>query len=109
MDLQETLTKLIENQLDRKEEFFLNERKSHFEVLKKHKVPLTDEERQKCLDTDTVWNFSHLNKPTPAVWKSINPKTKKVTYVTNTHRAFNTAPTLKGAIRRYHDFIKGTA
>jgi hypothetical protein len=109
MNLRETLIKLIEGELDKKEHVLLTERKSHFEVLKKNKVPLTDEERKKCLDTDTVWNFSHLNKPTPAVWKSVNPKTKKVTYVTNTHRAFNTAPTLKGAIARYHDFIKGTA
>jgi hypothetical protein len=87
----------------------ITERKSHFSVLEKNKVKLTDEERQECLDADATWHFSPGNKPSPAVWKSVNPKTKKVTYVTNTHRAFNTAPTLKGAISRYHKFIKGTA
>ena len=109
MNLTEILKTMIHEQLNNEGiNVLITERKSHFEVLKKNKVALTDEERQKCLDTDTVWNFTQ-NKPTPAVWKSVNPKTKKVTYVTNTHRAFNTAPTLKGAISRYHNFIKGTA
>lgn len=107
MDLRKILVDLIESELNTEGNALLLERKSHFAVLEKNKVKLTDEERQKCLDTDTVWNFT--GKPTPAVWKSVNPKTKKVTYVTNTHRAYNTAPTLKGAIGRYHDFIKGTA
>lgn len=109
MDLRQILITLIERELSKEANTLLLERKSHFDVLEKNKVPLTDEERKKCMDTDTVWHFSPGNKPTPAVWKSVNPKTKKVTYVTNTHRAFNTAPTLKGAIARYHDFIKGTA
>lgn len=84
-------------------------RKSEFENLKDNKVPLTDEERKKVMDADAVWHFSPGNKPSPAVWKSKHPKTGKITYVTNTHRAYNTAPTLKGAIGRYHKFIKGTA
>lgn len=85
------------------------EAKSEFEKLEQHKVPLDPEERDLCMKRDAVWHFSHLNKPTPAVWKSKNPNTGKHTYVTNTHRAYNTASTLKGAIKRYHDFIKGTA
>lgn len=85
---------------------FLTE-KNDFEKLKKNKVPLDPEERQLCMDRDCTWNFT--GKPTPAVWKSKDPKTGKVTYITNTHRAYNTATTVKGAIRRYHDFIKGTA
>lgn len=79
-----------------------------FKSLKKRKVPLTKEEREECLKKKAVWNFSHLDKPTPAVWHSKDSKGKDV-YVTNTHRAFNTAPTLAGAIDRYHKFIKGTA
>lgn len=109
MNLHETLIKIIEEELNTAENTLLLEKKSKFKVLKKYKVPLTDEERQKCLDTDTTWNFGSNGKPSPAVWKSVNPKTKEVTYVTNTHRAYNTAPTLKGAISRYHNFIKGTA
>lgn len=84
-------------------------KKSEIERLKDNKIPLTDEERKIVMDADAVWHFSPSNKPSPAVWKSKNPKTEKITYVTNTHRAYNTAPTLKGAISKFHDFIKGTA
>jgi hypothetical protein len=87
--------------------------KSKFEKLKENKVPLTPEERKKCMKKKAVWH-NGVKKGTshaavPAVWKSKDPKTNKVTYVTNTHRAYNTAPTIKGAIGRYHKFIKGTA
>tara|TARA_Y100000310_G_scaffold160067_1_gene159746 strand:+ start:2968 stop:3153 length:186 start_codon:yes stop_codon:yes gene_type:complete len=61
------------------------------------------------MDADAVWhgNFDGDIKPTPAVWKAeVNGK---MWFVTNTHRAYNVMPTLKGAIRQYHDFIKGTA
>jgi hypothetical protein len=81
---------------------------SDFKKLEKNKVELTPEERKIVMDKKAVWHFNGGN-PSPAVWKSVDPKTKKVTYVTNTHRAYNTAPTLKGAIGRYHSFIKGTA
>ena len=81
-----------------------------FKKLKANKQPLTNEERQLCLDRKAVWNNHPDPKknPVPAVWKSVD-KNGKVTYVTDTHRAYNTASTLKGAIRRYHNFIKGTA
>lgn len=87
----------------------LFEAASEFQTLQKHKVPLTDEERAKCMKEKAVWHFTGDNKPTPAVWKSVNPKSEKTTYITNTHRAYNTAPTLKGAIGRFHSFIKSTA
>lgn len=88
----------------------LMEKKSSFEILKKNKVPLTKEERQECLDRECTWN-NHPNpklNPVPVVWKG-KDSSGKLWYVTNTHRAYNKAPILKGAIRRYHDFIKGTA
>lgn len=90
-------------------EGLLLEKKSEFQKLEDNKVPLTDEEREKVMDADAIWHHGPNGAPSPAVWKSKNPKTGKVTYITNTHRAYNTAPTLKGAIGRYHDFIKGTA
>ncbi len=86
----------------------LFEAASEFQKLKKNKVELTPEERKKCMDEKAVWHF-HNSGATPAVWKSVCPKTGKVTYITNTHRAYNTAPTLKGAIGRFHKFIKSTA
>lgn len=92
-------------------DYLLCEGSSDFQRLQKNKKPLSDEERAECLKKKAVWN-NHPNpkyNPVPAVWKSVHPKSGKNTYITNTHRAYNTAPTLKGAIRRYHDFIKGTA
>jgi len=72
--------------------------------LKNNKIPLTPEERKEVLIKKAVWNNGDA-----AVWKSKDPKTGKITYVTNTHRAYNIAPTLKGAIERFHKFIKSTA
>ena len=76
--------------------------------LKKSKVPLTPEERAEVMKRKAVWHHGPNGEETPAVWKSVDKK-GKTTYVTNTHRAYNTAPTLKGAINRYHKFIKSTA
>jgi hypothetical protein len=87
----------------------LYEAASEFQKLQKHKKPLDPDERKQCLDAKAVWHFSHQKSPTPAVWKSVHPKTGKSTFITNTHRAYNTAPTLKGAIGRFHKFIKSTA
>lgn len=83
--------------------------KSKFQKLEDNKIPLTPEERKKVMDADAVWNFSPGNKPSPAVWKSKDKKTGKIEYVTNTHRAYQSRPTLKGAISIYHSFIKGTS
>ena len=81
---------------------------SDFDQLKKNKKPLTTEEREECLKKKAVWHHGNNGAPSPAVWKSVN-KNGKTTYVTHTHRAYNTASTLKGAIGKYHSFIKGTA
>ena len=88
---------------------FLNEaKKSKFQKLEDNKVPLTDEERKTVMDADAIWHHGPGGKPSPAVWKS-KDKNGKITYVTNTHRAYQDRPTLKGAISIYHSFIKGTA
>ena len=82
-----------------------------FKALKKGKCKLDPDERKLCMDRKAVWHF-HMIKggthvPTPAVWKSkIDGKTW---YVTNTHRAYNVTSTLKGTIKQFHDFIRGTA
>ena len=86
---------------------FLTEQ-NNFKQLQSNKVPLTDEERDQCLADKAIWHHGPGGKPTAAVWKA-KDKNGTMTYVTNTHRAFNTASTLNGAIKRYHDFIKGTA
>lgn len=82
---------------------------SEFKTLEKNKKPLTPEERKMVMDKKAVWHKGKGGTASPAVWKSVCPKTGKTTFVTNTHRAYNTASTLTGAIGRYHSFIKGTA
>jgi len=83
-------------------------KKSEFKVLQENKVPLTPEERAKVMGSKAVWHFNG-GSPSPAVWKSVNKQTGKTTFVTHTHRAYNTAPTVQGGIGRFHKFIKGTA
>lgn len=81
----------------------ISEKKSRFEKLKDNKVALTPDELEIVKDKNAVWSDG-----SSAVWKSVNSKGKK-TFVTHTHRAYNTAPTLKGIVRKFHDFIKSTA
>jgi len=88
-----------------------------YKQAKKAQIPLDPEERKLCMDRKAVWNF-HIagktasgqikRKKTPAVWKH-QEKDGTIMFNTNTHRAWNQASTLKGAIAKYHNFIKGTA
>ena len=81
---------------------------NEFKSLEKYKKPLTQEERDECMKGKAVWHHGPNGEETPAVWKSVDKK-GKTTYVTNTHRAFNSAKSMKAAINKYHSFIKGTA
>lgn len=80
---------------------------NEFSSLKKHKVPLTDDERAKVMSRGAVWHHGPNGEETPAVWKSEH--NGKTVYVTNTHRCWGKASTVKGAINKYHKKIKGTA
>lgn len=74
----------------------LNEaKKSKFSKLEDNKIPLTPEERKIVMDADAIWHHGLNGAPSPAVWKS-KDKNGKITYVTNTHRAYQDRPTLKG-------------
>lgn len=103
--IKEQLNILFKNKPDT---YLLEARKSKIEKLEDNKVQLTDDERKKVMDAGAVWHFSPGNKPSPAVWKSVD-KNGKTTYVTSSHRAYQTRPTLKGAISIFHSFIKGTS
>ena len=77
--------------------------------MKDAKAPLTLEERKKCMDGKAVWHQGPGGAACPAVWKSICPKTSKTTYVTNTHRCYQQADTMKGAIAKFHSTVKDSA
>ena len=104
------------NETSLKEFLELSEGASEYETLKKNKIPLTDEERKEVFKRDAVWNYASSKDPNTgklvrkvsAVWKS-KDKDGKIWFITNTHRAWQKRPTLKGAINIYHSFIKGTA
>jgi len=81
---------------------------SEYEALKKNKKPLSTEEREEVMGAKAIWHHGTKGEASPAVWKSVN-KNGKSSYVTNTHRAWQKADTVKGAIKAFHDFIKGTA
>jgi len=78
----------------------------NYKDFKKNKVKLTPEERAQVMKAKAVWHFNG-GSPSPAVGKAvINGKTW---YETHTHRAINYAPSVKGAISRFHKFIKSTS
>lgn len=82
--------------------------KNKFDRLKDNRKPLTAAEHAKVMKAKAVWHHGPNGEETPAVWKSVGSDGETI-FVTNTHRAYNTAPTVDGAIKRFHDFIKGTA
>lgn len=75
-----------------------------FKNLKKNQVKLSPDESKVVREEKATWSGG-----SSAIWKAVDKKDGDTVYVTNTHRAFNTAPTLKGAIGRFHGFIKSTA
>ena len=78
-----------------------------FKTLKKNKVNLADEERQKVMDAGATWNHGPKGQATPAVWKGKDSK-GKMWFVCNTHRACQIKDSLGKAIKAYK-FIKTTA
>ena len=86
----------------------LTEAKNEFKKLQDNKVPLTDEERKQVMDADATWHHGPNGEATPAVWKSEN-KNGKVTYITNTHRLYQTSATLQSIINKFHKYVKQTA
>lgn len=79
-----------------------------FKTLKKRKIKLEPEERDEAMKAKAVWHPSHSDKPVCAIWKS-KKANGEVVYGANTHRVFQVAPSLKGAIKLFHDVVKGTA
>lgn len=78
-----------------------------WKTFKKHRTPLTPEERKAVMDAKAVWHHGKRGAPTPAVSKAVIDG--KTWFETHTHRALNYAKSVKGAIGRFHKFIEGTA
>lgn len=83
-------------------EDILNEA-STFQKLQKYKKNLTPEERAIVKERKAEWSDGRS-----AVWKSVSPD-GKVTFVTHTHRVYNTASSVEGACTRFTKFVKSTA
>jgi len=79
-----------------------------FKTLKNNKIPLTKEERAEVISKKAIWHNRSTGKTTSAIWKGKDSR-GTIWYITNTHRAYQKRPTLKGAINIFHKFIKGTA
>lgn len=80
-----------------------------FKVLKKNQVRLPEDERDIAMKAKAFWHHSQTGeaKETCAIWKSV--VRGEAWYVCHTHRAMNVRPTLKAAIKQFHDLIKGMA
>ena len=86
------------------EELLSEKKMSEFEKLKRNKVKLSDEERAKVAAAKAEWSDGNS-----AVWKSVCPESGKTTYVTHTHRCYQTADSVEGACNKFHKVVKGTA
>lgn len=78
-----------------------------FKILKQNQVRMSEEDREIAMKAKAVWHHGSNGEATCAIWKSI--VRGETWFVCNTHRAMNVRPTLKAAIKQFHDFIKGTA
>lgn len=82
----------------------LNESGPQFDTLEKNKVKLTDEERDRAIKAKAVWHFCQNHKPSPAIKKSV--VRGETYYYCNTHRCYQSAKTLSGAIKKFFDVVE---
>ena len=65
------------------------------------------EEKKEAIKAGAVWHHGPNGEETCAIWKS---KVKdKTYYVCHTHRTYGCSNTLKGAIKKYKDYVKASA
>jgi hypothetical protein len=82
----------------------LNESGPQFDILEKGKINLTDDERERVMIAKAVWHFGSNGKPSPAIKKAI--VRGKTYYYCNTHRCYQSAKTLDGAIKKFFDVVE---
>ena len=82
----------------------LSESGPQFDTLEKNKVKLTDDERERTLKAKAVWSFGPGGKPSPAIKKAVVHG--ETYYYCNTHRCYQSAATLAGAIKKFFDVVE---
>lgn len=93
----------------------LSKKKPSFDVLKKNKVPLTEEERGEVFKEGATWSYGSSKDPNTckkvnkvsAIWKSVVDG--ETYYGCNTHRAWDVRKSLSAAINLYHNVIEPTS
>jgi len=76
-------------------------------TLKDHQKPLSEPERQQVMKAKAVWHMGKDGGPSPAVKKSV---VRGRTYFWSaTHRCYQSASTLKQAIRDFHIVVEPSA
>lgn len=85
------------------ESFRIAEKKNHLKVLKENRKDVSPEERKKIKSLGGVWSNGDL-----AVWKSVDSK-GNITWVTNTHRAYETAKSIDSIVNKFLTVIKETS
>jgi len=76
-------------------------------TLKDHQKPLSEPERQQVMKAKAVWHMGKDGGPSPAVKKSV---VRGRTYFWSaTHRCYQSASTLKQAIRDFHKVVEPSA
>lgn len=76
-------------------------------TLEKHRVDLEPEEREQIMKAKAVWPFGKKGADSPAIHKAVHQG--KTWWWSNTHRCGQVRPTLKGAIKAFHDIVEPSA
>jgi hypothetical protein len=76
-------------------------------TLEKNRIDLEPEERQQIMKAKAVWPFGKNGADSPAIHKATVKG--KTWFWSNTHRCGQVRPTLKGAIKAFHDIVEPSA
>lgn len=96
-----TVDKFLDEELE-KVSSLKTGKKNEMDYLKDHKVPLTEEEKDKCIKEGATWDNGDCG-----IWKA-KKKDGSIVYGCNTHRAYQVKDSLEEAIKAF-DFIKTTS
>jgi hypothetical protein len=82
----------------------LSETGPKFKTLKDNTVKLSDDERERVMNTKAVWHHGSGGAPSPAIKKAV---IRGVTwYYSHTHRCYQAARTMDRAIKDFFSTVK---